>query len=45
MGAKATPATEVELRDLWEEVVRQIVAAGLSLGIELMPPRSDILGT
>jgi hypothetical protein len=38
MGAKATPATGAELRVLWEEVIRQVVAAGLSLGIELEPP-------
>ena len=38
MGAKATSATEAELQDLWEEVVRQVVAAGLCLGVELEPP-------
>jgi hypothetical protein len=38
MGAKATRATDAELRVLWEEVVRQVVAAGLSLGIDLEPP-------
>jgi hypothetical protein len=38
MGAKATSATDAELRHLWEEVVQQVGAAGLSLGIELTPP-------
>jgi hypothetical protein len=38
MGAKATPASDAELRVLWEEVVEQVVAAGLSLGIRLAPP-------
>ena len=38
MGAKATLATDAELRALWEEVVRQVGAVGLSLGVELAPP-------
>lgn len=36
MGAKATPATQLELRALWDEVVHQVVdVAELCLGVQL----------
>ncbi len=37
MAAKATPATRTELEGLWEEVVRQVSAAGLAMGVQLDP--------
>lgn len=39
MGAKATPATEDEIRQLWNEIVDQVAdGAGLALGIQLDAP-------
>ena len=38
MGAKATPASDRELEDLWGQVVDQVRTAGLALGIRLEPP-------
>jgi hypothetical protein len=40
MGAKATRATHTELEGLWEQIVRDIAVAGLSLGVELQAPRA-----
>jgi hypothetical protein len=42
MGAKATLATDAQLRVLWDEVVHQVVVAGLNLGVELAPPPRSI---
>jgi hypothetical protein len=39
MGAKATLATEADLRAIWHTIVDQVGVAGLALGIELEPPR------
>ena len=45
MGAKATVATEAELRTVWQTIVGQTVdVAGLALGIELEPPHR-LVGT
>jgi hypothetical protein len=43
MGARATPATDAQLRVLWDEVVHQVVVvAGLRLGVELAPPPKSV---
>lgn len=42
MNAKATPATQQELDELWEQIVQQVIQAGLALGVRLdVPPRVD----
>ena len=39
MGAKATPASSADLRELWDEIVDQVVdQAGLDLGVHLEAP-------
>jgi hypothetical protein len=38
MGAKATPATDAEIRSLWDDVVGQVIEAGLGLAVHLEPP-------
>jgi hypothetical protein len=37
-GARAISATPPELRSLWDNVVAQVTAAGLALGIRLEAP-------
>jgi hypothetical protein len=37
-GAKATPASQAEIMELWDEILEQIAHAGLSLGVRLEPP-------
>jgi hypothetical protein len=37
-GATCTSATSDQLRELWDEVVRQVVGAGLALGVGLDEP-------
>jgi hypothetical protein len=45
MGAKATLATQAQLRTIWHTIVDQVVdVAGLALGIELDPPRQLVEG-
>jgi hypothetical protein len=39
MGARAIPTTSAEVRELWAEIVSQVLAAGLALGIRLEPPQ------
>jgi hypothetical protein len=43
MGAKATPASPADIRELWNEIVGQVVDnAGLALGVRLdAPPHAD----
>ncbi len=43
MGAKATAASTAEIRELWDEIVDQVVTkAGLALGVHLeAPPHAD----
>jgi hypothetical protein len=43
MGAKATAASTAEIRELWEEIIDQVVdKAGLALGVHLeAPPHAD----
>jgi hypothetical protein len=38
MGAKVTPASQIELKTLWDEIVRQVQDAGAFLGVQLDPP-------
>ena len=38
MGAKATAATEAEIRELWQEIVSQVDEQGLAFGVRLDPP-------
>jgi hypothetical protein len=40
MGAKATEATPDQVRAVWAAVVDQVVAAELSLGVEIDVPAS-----
>lgn len=43
MGARATVATEAELRTIWHAIVGQVVdEAGLALGVELEPPHEIV---
>lgn len=44
MGAKATPATPAELRELWDRIVEQVAdRPRLALGVKLdAPPHSDL---
>jgi len=37
-GAKATPASHADIRQLWDEIVDQVARTGLSLGVRLDPP-------
>ena len=37
-GAKATPASQAEIMELWDGILEQVAQAGLSLGVRLDPP-------
>jgi hypothetical protein len=37
-GAKATPASQAEILELWDQILEQVARAGLSLGVRLDPP-------